>query len=68
MYYQQKCPECGQIIHIHVMKNQKVYLNDCCECLINMKQPLFLKQTEELFRATFRTMTNEDGSKTKVFL
>ena len=68
MYYTKRCNECNQKIHIHVKANQNVLLKNCCTHLGEMKQPLYLGQTEKLFNAKFRIVTNDDGSKTRIFI
>jgi len=66
MYYTKRCPECGQKVHIHVKAKQSVIIKNRCEHIED--KPLYLRQTEQLFGAKFRVVTNDDGSKTRIFL
>jgi len=66
MYYIKKCPECGQKVNAHVKSNQQIYIKNRCEHLGG--KPLYLGQAEKLFNAKFRMVTNDDGSKTRIFL
>ena len=66
MYYTKKCPECGQKAHVHVRADQKVLLKNVCKCLEQIKQPLYLKQTEKLFKARFRYIKNSYGNKIRL--
>ena len=56
----------GQKVHIHVKANQNVIIKNRCEHIED--KPLYLVQTERLFEAKFRIVTNDDGSKTRIFL
>ncbi len=66
MYYMKKYEE--GTIHIH-LKSDGVYIkNRQGTMLTSLDDPRTIRQTEQLFNARFQTVTNNDGSKTKIFM
>ena len=66
MYYMKKYER--QTVHIHV-KSTGVYIKNRQGTMLSvLDEPRTIRQTEQLFNAKFRTTTNNDGSKTKLFL
>jgi len=58
----------GQKVHIHV-KSDGVYIKNRQGTMLSvLDEPRTIRQTEQLFNAKFRTTTNNDGSKTKLFI
>ena len=77
MYYISKIPgqTRDQPVHIHVKNNKRIVVkNTGTECSIRINNgwlrevKLSLRQTEQLFNAKFRMVTNDDKTKTRVFL
>ena len=66
MYYMKKLEE--QTVHIHVKKTGVYIKNRLGTMLSILDEPRTIKQTEALFNAKFRMVTNDDKSKTQVFL
>jgi len=68
MYYLHKLPNTDKLIHIHV-KQDGIRLKNIEGTMLNvLDEPRTIRQTEQLFNAKFRIVTNDDGSKTKVFM
>ena len=66
MYYMKKLE--GKTVHIHV-KSDGVYIKNRQDTMLSvLDEPRTIRQIEQLFNAKFRTTTNNDGSKTKVFM
>jgi hypothetical protein len=66
MYYMKKYEE--QTVHIHV-KSDGVYIKNRQGTMLSvLDEPRTIRQTEQLFNAKFRFTTNNDGSKTKLFM
>ena len=68
MYYIHKLPNTDKLVHIHI-KQDGVYLKNRDGTMLSViDEPRTIRQTEALFNARFRTVTNDDGSKTKLFM
>lgn len=66
MYYIKEIE--GKKVHIHV-KRKGVYIKDRLGTMLSViDEPRTIRQTEQLFHARFRMETNDDKTKTKVFL
>ena len=67
MYYIKKPIGKEEAVHIHVKHNKRVKIKDFENGVLN-KTLLSLRQTEQMFNAKFRIITNDDKSKTKIFM
>jgi len=66
MYYMKKFE--GKIVHIHI-KQDGVYIKNRQGTMLSvLDEPRTIKETEQLFNTKFKIVTNDDGSKTKVFM
>jgi len=58
----------GQKVHIHVKQTGVYIKNRQGTTLSRLDEPRTIRQTEQLFNTKFRTVTNNDGNKTKLFV
>lgn len=66
-YYQVKCPECGQTIHVH-RSGKKLFLKNICHHLLcyKLEEPLPLSSMKQMFNKKFGVVFNRDKSATSV--
>ena len=68
MYYLHKLPNTNKLIHIHVKQNGVYLKNTQGTMLTTLDEPRTIREVEQLFNVKFRIVTNNDGSKTKIFM
>lgn len=67
MYYIKKPLGVEEAAHIHIKGNGKIQIKNFNDGVLK-DVLLSAKLTEEMFGAKFRIVTNDDGSKTKIFM
>jgi len=67
MYYIKRYE--GQKVHVHIKHNNDVYIKNKQGTMLSvLDEPRTIRQTEQLFHAKFRVTTNNNGSRTKIFM